>query len=368
MASAPRGAGATEEAEGQVSATAPQPLSPRERVPEGRVRADAPPNATATEESEGPVSASAPPTSPEHGSDPGSGPTAAGMSHAPPSPGATVATPPTAAATIWGLRPDKSGLDPRHPEAASKSGSNSWPIPKDSGALPASTDLTVAEAVGAPDRVGFPDPPSSAPGVTMPTEDRGALPPSGGLAVEETASAPDRVGFPDPPSSAPAVTMPTEDRRALPSTTGLAVAEVAGASDRVGFPDPPSSAPTVTTQTEDRGALLASGGLAVAKAVSAPDRIGFPDPPSSAPTVTRQTDDRGRVTPYDPGTDGRRPPGQSVPNAPAVRRSEHQSWCVMGPSPPLRSSQAAAQSIPDGHQATRVPPDRSPPAVRGAPP
>src|SRR5262249_33142511 len=65
-----------------------EPLSPRERVPEGRVRADAPPGATASEgPPEGPVRADTPPTTQESDSppdsDPDGGPVPVDRGHAP---------------------------------------------------------------------------------------------------------------------------------------------------------------------------------------------------------------------------------------------------------------------------------------------
>jgi hypothetical protein len=125
-------------------------------------------------------------------SDPHSTP--ADMRQAPPPPGAAMATPAAEAVA--------------HPEAVAEE----LPVgDAPSGALPASAGLAVAGAAGAPERVAFPDPPSTPPIVPIPTEDRGALPASAGLAVAGAAGAPDRVVFPDPPSSAPAVTMQTED-------------------------------------------------------------------------------------------------------------------------------------------------------------
>jgi hypothetical protein len=105
-----------------------QPLSPRERVPEGRVRADIASSAEASEVPEGQAIA------------------AADLGHAPAPEEAAPATP--AAEAVEHGEPVAEELP--HGDSLG-------------GALPASAAPAVAEAGGVTDRVGFPDPPSSMP-------------------------------------------------------------------------------------------------------------------------------------------------------------------------------------------------------------
>jgi hypothetical protein len=159
-----------------------------------------------------------------------------------------------------GSQPGGSGLDPRHPEVAANETPAGDPL---SSTLPTSAGLAVEEGAGVPDRVGFPDPPSSAPGATMPTEDRAALPPSANLAVAAAAGAPEGVGFPDPPSRMPvqaikmskAIKVAPRDPGADGSgSRGQSVSPAAGAGPptRPALPDSTDRAPPATRGAPQR--------------------------------------------------------------------------------------------------------------------
>jgi hypothetical protein len=124
-----------------VRVDAPPSAEASEGPPAGRVRADAVPIAEASEVPEGQATA------------------AADLGHAPAPEDAAPATP---AAAV------------EHGEPVAEESPRGDPP---GGALPASADSAVAEAAGAPDRVGFPDPPSSMPVLATQTEDGGRVTP-----------------------------------------------------------------------------------------------------------------------------------------------------------------------------------------------
>jgi hypothetical protein len=312
-AEGPLSAGATEEAEGQTTAAAPQPLSPWERV-----LADAPPSAVASERlPAGAVRASAPTTPPDRGSDAESGPAPADLGHAPSPAEAAMAMRPTATEPV-----EHAQVVVEQPPIGDAPG----------GALPASAGVAVGEAASAPDRVSFPDPPSSAPGLTMPTEDCGALPASAGAAVADAAGAPDRVGFPDPPSIAPAVAIQTNNARRV--ATHDPVPDEPGSRGQP-LPTAARMRPLEHRNGGEMGPALAPHGLeAAARSISGRPQAPQYPPDRAPPTV------RGAPSPADgPASLG------AAPGRPG-------GWC---PGSSRRAPEAAQPpDLTPGHPARRA--------------
>jgi hypothetical protein len=140
-----------------------QTLSPRERVPEGRVTADAPPSSESSDgRAEGWARASAPPSAeasdgPAEGRVRADAPPSAGVALSPTEDEAGADRCPHPGPPLRGGRVEEAG-EHREPVAEEPPRSDS-----SGGALPTSADPAVAEAAAATDRVGFPDPPSSLP-------------------------------------------------------------------------------------------------------------------------------------------------------------------------------------------------------------